>query len=172
MNLRVTKHIMPTALIFLIAISGCQYFLPQNPLQTKKISFSQSGGMQTDINYQRIDVFDNYQDYSGFISKLSTFKKEFPDFDDTKSTMVVVFLYAEPCSFVPTVDKVIKSSEKNTSFSHAYNSVTIVTSNTIVSENQCDTSHTKGYYANFITFDKIEKSIDVGMEITNENYSI
>ena len=146
-----------------IHLMGCDYLPGSAIKEVEYIPFNAVNGMQTDVNYQRLDVFNDYESYSNFLSQLSSYDAALPEFDAESQTLVSVISYTNPCSFIPEVTQLTRENQYDGS-----SELLIYIKNNKVDNAQCDTSDQKQYNVNFVTFAKTDDRI--GLYVRNDNY--
>ena len=145
-------------------MAGCELFWPAGPKpDIEEIQFNTVSGMQSGINYQRFDVFNDYESYSSFISLLTGYDAELPDFDEESDTLVSIISYIKPCIFNPEVSNVTKSK-----FFDGDIKLTIHLENKKIINSQCQEAGFNKYIINFVVINKTEDHMSI--DVRNDNY--
>ena len=153
-----------------LLLSGCELLkeiLPsEDGRDTEVIDFTLYDGEQTDIEYQRFDVFNDIDAFNLYLARYQAINALSPSFDATTQTLVSVISYAEPCFFTPKVSNVIKErrTDSGVTFLVHVKNVAVINGDS----DKCRANPLPRYIINIAVFEKTDKP--VSLHLRNDNY--
>jgi hypothetical protein len=155
---KVFKYI--NSIIFIILSSqviGCDFLYLEEDREILNIGHSVYAGAQSDIHYQRLDVFNNSESFEKFLLTIPSYTGVVPNYNEEQETLVVLTTHAVPCFFAPKVTGV--SRENST----GNKSVITVHVRSVSDKNPnggiCDTNGQPVYAIFFVSMAKTDKNI-------------
>jgi len=90
-------------IILSFVVLGCDFIYLDEEPEIVGIKHTVYEGQQSDILYQRFEVFNRSETFQEFLFTLPSLNGDVPSFNEEQETMIVMTARAVPCVFAPEV---------------------------------------------------------------------